>query len=450
MTVDLHGMTAERRPKLLLNDEGMFGQLFGNLPPLDAPLEAVLALGAERGPMDVSFDGPGVACEDNPAISAGWAFFGQFIAHDITNDRQPLQSHQEIGRNFRVPRLDLECIYGGGVSGQPYLYEKDDYNLLLIARDASGAPMDLPRNSQGLALIGDARNDTYVFLSHLHLAFLALHNRLLAEQRALGSADPFAAAQRLLRWHYQWVVVNEFLPLTVGAALVQQILEEGPRWCTFSDSPFIPVEFSDGAYRFGLAQLRDLYHVNDAMRDVRLFPEMVGLRPIPASHRPDWANFFDFGGERRPQLSRFIDASYGHCMIRLPEVLTGPQARREYGSLAGRDLQRSLATDLPSGEAIARACGETVLTPEEIGLAAIGWAYETPLPIYVLREAAVQQHGQRLGAVGGRIVAEVLIGLLSADPTSYLAAAPDWRPTLPTRRGQFSIASLLAAADSGE
>lgn len=446
MALDLHGLTAARRPKLDLSGEGMFGRLFPELPPLQAPIDAALALGAENGPMDVSAEAPGVACADNPSIPAGWAFFGQFIAHDITNDRQPLQSHEEIGRNFRAPRLDLECVYGGGVTGQPYLYDKDDYDLFLLGTDDHGESGDLPRNPQGLALIGDARNDTYFFISQLHLAFLKLHNRLVREQRDAGSLQPFEAAQQLLRWHYQWIVIHEFLPLTVGAELVRDILDEGPRWCQFSSSPFIPVEFSDGAYRFGHAQLRDLYDVNSSLSQVRLFPDTVGLRPVPSAYQPDWARFFDFGGEVRPQLTRFIDASYGHCMIRLPETLTGSVARPEYRSLAGRDLQRSLATDLPSGEAVARACGEEPLTPAEIGLGEIGWDYETPLPIYVLREAAVQQQGQRLGTVGGRLVAEVLLALIQADSTAYLNVEPDWRPTLPVAGDTFTIADLLRAA----
>jgi hypothetical protein len=446
MALDVHGLTAARRPKLHLNGEGMFGRLFPDLPRLEVPIEAALALGAVGGPMDVSAEGPGIACTDNPRIPAGWAFFGQFIAHDITNDRQPLQSHEEVGRNFRAPRLDLECVYGAGVTGQPYLYDKDDYDLLLIGADDRGEPGDLPRNSQGLALIGDARNDTYFFISQLHLALLKLHNSLVREQRAAGVSNPFDMAQQLLRWHYQWIVLHEFLPLTVGETLVREIQDEGPRWCQFESSPFIPVEFSDGAYRFGHAQLRDLYQVNDELCDVRLFPEMVGLRPVPSAYRPDWARFFDFGGDTQPQFSRFIDASYGHCMIRLPETLTGVVARPEYRSLAGRDLQRALATDLPSGEAVARDCGETPLTLDQIGLAKIGWTYETPLPLYVLREAAVQQNGQHLGAVGGRLVAEVLIALLQADPTAYINAQPDWRPTLPMSNGTFSIADLLRAA----
>ena len=135
MALDVHGLTAARRPKLHLNGEGMFGRLFPDLPRLEVPIEAALALGAVGGPMDVSAEGPGIACTDNPRIPAGWAFFGQFIAHDITNNRQPLQSQEEIRRNFRTPRLDLECVYGAGVTGQPYLYDKDDYDLLLIGAD---------------------------------------------------------------------------------------------------------------------------------------------------------------------------------------------------------------------------------------------------------------------------------------------------------------------------
>lgn len=62
-----------------------------------------------------------------------------------------------------------------------------------------------------------------------------------------------------------------------------------------------------------------------------------------------------------------------------------------------------------------------VLTRDEVGLGATGWLHETPLWLYVLREAAVHHDGDRLGEVGGRIVAEVLIGVISGDPESSRA-----------------------------
>jgi hypothetical protein len=68
------------------------------------------------------------------------------------------------------------------------------------------------------------------------------------------------------------------------------------------------------------------------------------------------------------------------------------------------------------------------LTVEDVGLRAAGWTEETPLWYYILREAATKTSGNRLGAVGGRIVAEVVIVMLDRDPTSIRSAGRGWRP----------------------
>jgi hypothetical protein len=114
--------------------------------------------------------------------------------------------------------------------------------------------------------------------------------------------------------------------------------------------------------------------------------------------------------------------------------------------LAARDLERGQGTGLPSGERVAASIGAAPLTPDEVGLAEWGWTVETPLWLYVLREAAVRHDGERLGEVGATIVAEVLVGIIAADPESYLALAPDWMPTLPARGPRFALADLLLAA----
>jgi hypothetical protein len=62
---------------------------------------------------------------------------------------------------------------------------------------------------------------------------------------------------------------------------------------------------------------------------------------------------------------------------------------------------------------------------------------------YVLRESAVQRGGERLGAVGGRIVGEVLVGIISSDPESYLAIDPNWTPTLRRHEHDFRVRDLL-------
>lgn len=63
-------------------------------------------------------------------------------------------------------------------------------------------------------------------------------------------------------------------------------------------------------------------------------------------------------------------------------------------------------------------------------VADLGFDRKTPLWFYILREAQIEKDGTRLGPVGGRIVAEVLIGLLQGDEQSFLRENPDWKPTL--------------------
>jgi len=82
------------------------------------------------------------------------------------------------------------------------------------------------------------------------------------------------------------------------------------------------------------------------------------------------------------------------------------------------------------------------LTSDEVGLGAAEWSGETPLWYYILREAAVTASGDRLGPVGGRIVAEVIVTLLNRDPASVRFADADWRP----RR---SLVDLLRPAGGG-
>ena len=93
------------------------------------------------------------------------------------------------------------------------------------------------------------------------------------------------------------------------------------------------------------------------------------------------------------------------------------------------------------GQSIAQAMGVPALAAgdlAELGGLGVGLEKSTPLWYYILKEAEVTQDGLRLGPVGGRIVGEVIIGLLQTDPDSYLAQRPNWRPTLPTRSGSVT------------
>ena len=223
--------------------------------------------------------------------------------------------------------------------GQPYLYDVRDPDKLLIGT-GGGFTGDLPRNSQGMALVGDARNDTHLFISQLHLAFLHFHNRIVDRLRGTGvkPEQVFDEAARIVRWHYQSIVLHEFLPLSVGDDLVADLLKNGPQLCRFEGRPFIPVEFSDGAYRFGHAQVPGSYDVNDHLRNVPIFPALVGICPVTAERQINWNLFFEFEGEQGPQPSRRIGPRLVPSLMRLPEALVGHTPRPEFTSLAARDL----------------------------------------------------------------------------------------------------------------
>jgi Animal haem peroxidase len=421
---------------------GRYGRLFPELPALEGEDEALLALGRAEGLCD-----GGESCTDAIQTAAGWPLFGQFIAHDITADRSPLTAHAEDSDavNFRSPKADLECLYGGGQGGTPFLYRRDDPVQLLLGRNDLGVEADLPRNAEGVALIGDPRNDVHLLVSQLHVAMIKVHNRLVerARERGVTGAEVFEAARRETIWHYQWVIVNDYLPRLVGAELVESILDHGPRFYRPAGVPRIPLEFADAAFRYGHSQVRDSFELNTRSRPLRLFPDLVGFRPPPAELAVDWARLFDVEGAPPAQRAKLIDGRLARSLIELPVAITGEVEVDAYRSLAGRDLARGNGYGLPSGEAVAEAMGEAPLSDDPLGLRAAGWVGETPLWLYFLAESASRGRGEQLGPSGGRIVAEVLIGILEADRGSYLANRSSWTPTLPARGERFGLTDLL-------
>jgi hypothetical protein len=399
--------------------------MFPDLPSFQADEAFLHAIGRAGGICDCGDEA------DTPAslsgIEAGWPIFGQFVAHDITADRSILQSHVDPRglRNARAPQLNLECLYGDGPVGHPFLYQRDDPAKFLLSENGA----DVPRNREGIAVIGDPRNDSHMLMVQLHLAMLKVHNAFVDDARRGGTSEDkvFESAVRETQWHYQWVILHEFLPSLVGQSLVDEVAIEGPRWFPPGEV-FIPLEFADAAYRYGHCQIRHEYLVNRDSAPVPLFPDLLGFGPVPARRVVDWTLFFDAPGTRSAQRAKKIDGRLVQSLIELPIAIAGASEGSAYQSLATRDLQRGQGVGLPSGEAVARQIGAKPLTTEDVGLRAAGWVGETPLWFYILREAAVTASGERLGPVGGRIVAEVVIALLDRDPTSVRSANPGFKP----------------------
>jgi nucleoid-associated protein YgaU len=444
---------------------------------------------------------------DIPAI---YTYFGQFVDHDITlagspfapvnlfNPQMPPLSRTKIRRlrNLRRPTLDLDSVYGptsppdrnpphqqhdrakmriGKVTRFPGPRERGSFPVRL-----KGDDNDLPRKRQSpdkrqdrAALIGDPRNDENLIVAQLHLAFLKAHNALVAQDKT------FDEARRLLRQHYQHIIIQDFLKRVADPAIVDDILRNGNR---VYDPPagqfFMPLEFTVAAYRFGHSMVRDGYDFNLNFNQFRgifqadlsllfaftAFSGQVGDTPtLPDFWIIEWHRFV---GAKASNKARKIntklagdDARSSASGLFSLSDLKGNPLGGDRGRLAVRNLLRGYRLRMPTGQAVARRLGLPALTSAQIKAAAAstrqvraltdgGFLNRTPLWYYLLAEAAHPSggNGQRLGPVGSTIVAEVLIGLIRRSADSILNT-PGWRPSLPAaHHGRFELADLLRFA----
>ncbi len=251
---------------------GQYRSLFDELPALQVDEEVLHELGRPGGPCDLGVD---VAEDSDSHVAAVWPFFGQFVAHDITADRSPLAHHADPARltNFRVPRANLESLYGTGPVGSPYLYTRDDPAKLLLSLEGS----DVPRNHEGIALVGDPRNDVQLFTSQMSVAFIRLHNRLVDRLRDERTAEPdvFNEARRAATWHYQHVILREFLPGLIGARADRRAARRRAPAVSHRPRPLHPVRV-----RRRRLPLRP-------RPDPRPLPGQRTLRPVPGVPRSD-------------------------------------------------------------------------------------------------------------------------------------------------------------------
>lgn len=474
--------------------QGSYTRMFPDLPPFaeatEEMREQLKKLGEQGGLMDAmdnlsdpiqSITNPSVFSPhnpDNPTETAGVTFFGQFLDHDITldpkSDLLKLTSPRRT-TNFRTPAFDLDSLYGGGPDDSPELYEIRSGDILFKVEPIPGSETmsrkgviryDVPRDANGVAVIADSRNDEHLILNQFHLAMLSFHNAVTKRLRAdpmhadWSAERVFKKAQRQVRWHYQWIILHEFLPLTMGQDRVDHLLKgRAPR-----GKVRIPIEFSVAAFRYGHSLVRPSYRVNFGPDDgtphfAFVFdgaidpgdPDPADLRGGKRAPRRfvDWQTFFDFGDNNfRP--NKKIDTKLSSVLMHLPGSRAPSPGLPGDGvqSLASRNLMRHVNFGLPSGQAIARKLRLPVLTPAQLSdLHSYGMDASTPLWFYVLKEAEVMEGGLRLGPVGSHIIGKVFVDLLKADRASFLSAKPDWTPELPSATsGTYRITDLLKFA----
>ena len=486
-----------------------FGRIFPNLPPFaeatDKVRDALLKVGMQGGILDALDDlgaGPKALIvdpavngnptssnaygtnPDNPTMTAGSTFVGQFTDHDITFDQTSqlgVPQNPLTSPNTRTPALDLDSVFGGGPGLRPDLYVQNRDGTVgpKLKIGTGGVHEDVPRvpNGDGTysALLGDPRNDENLMIAGLHCAHILFYNRVLDQLGQLnldafptarndqGTAyEAFLQARQVTLWHYQWLLVNEHLPQIAGQQVVDDVLHNGNRfYIPPPGDAFMPIEFGAAAYRFGHSMVRPSYRANftsgtgdstnpsadpffglvfdPAIRTNFNGPinsdrdDLLGGFPAPRRYI-GWQTFFDLG-DGQVKNNKKVDTTISSVLFTLPVPAIAPHTQTAPTVLPQRNLLRQLTWGLPSGQAIANSMGVDPLAAADLtDIASVykPFGTSTPLWYYVLAEAKTATDGLHLGPVGGRIVAETLIGLLRADPTSYLAVNPGFRPFLGT------------------
>jgi hypothetical protein len=457
-------------------------------------------------------------------IPAGYTYLGQFITHEITFHKTDELGLVELKpENVRSPSLDLDSLYGGGPDHPRSieLYEPDVFRARLkvgwtqpplLSDSSQRSPFpefqnDLPRRAQGdekergAAIVGDERNDENLPLAQTHVAFIRFHNRVVEDLKGRRYKEDyprpadvhlFDKARAEVVRHFQWIVLKDYLPRIVGQDLVESLTRKPSEWFNPKSEAdlFIPLEFSAAAFRIGHSMVRRDYTWNlvlGVVNQSQLFTHtkrsgnLGGLDRLNSTWVIDWKNFYDF----RPFAVKYpprdfskagkIDTTFDFRLEKVPGFQHLPQPGGQQGgnplfngeqALPVRNLLRGLALGLPWGEDVADELKEKRLEPEQLRdgphaelLDAFGG--KTPLWFYVLKEAKWRGKDGRLGPVGGRIVAETLIGLIRHSRHSILRPVEgkesewelsDWRPAYGRRWDvpegvKFEMVDLLRAAD---
>jgi Animal haem peroxidase len=398
---------------------------------------------------------------------SGFVYLGQFLDHDLTRDETRLahaSAAPEQTKNFHTPRLNLESVYGGGPKKSPDLYDLSETGsetfLLgetkaIPAKRIPSTPDDFHRRN-GRPLLADDRNDQHLILAQLHVVFLQFHNRVIdllkrggAANRVFPNETIFEAARRLVVWHYQWIVRNEFLRWFVLPEILEDIEKHGPRFfkpVPEEEIPALPIEFTQAAFRFGHSMVQPQYEINQWIGLVRLTDLVRRTRPnepgepLLADRVVDWDRFTrTWGGNAN--FAENIDTLISEDMFNLPAAAMPIFTKKPPPPLPEMTLLRGSRIGLPSGQEACRAASVQPLTEAQIGfddegtefLRGRGLNEKTPLWYYLLREAEVLgirrfRGGECLGPLGSRIVAEVLLGVMNADSEHYLNVDAHWRP----------------------
>jgi hypothetical protein len=422
---------------------------------------------------------------ESPDVPAAFTFVGQFIDHDLTMNAVNLFLPQQDPavptppglapvampiQNGASPLIDLDSVYGPRAhlaSPDATLFDGGKFRLV----HHGGLHYDLPRDTDG-AVIADHRNDENQMILQIHLLVERMHNKFFDTLSQI--TDPqarFEEARKQTIYNWQFMVLHDYMPRIIQADVLADKTAQiqKPDFGTFKYKPLrdlatgnlvanLPHEFAI-SYRFGHSQLRRAYRLNgdypfSVLFDNSLagagpnndrFDDLRGGQPLGAKNLIDWTVFLP---GQNPVKSNRIDGKVTAPLFDLPESAI-PDDIKYIGNLPHRNLVRSRQVGICSGEVLAEYYGLIPFAADQIEPRADRRAlymrneavtdpskqvFSTPLWYYILREAELSNgsgpNRSKLGPLGSRLVAEVLLGAIAWGEHSILKDT-GWTTTIP-------------------
>lgn len=431
----------------------------------------------------------------NSIIPPVYTYWGQFIDHDLTanTDRDgevsnirkevidPLEPDfvkTNLG-NLRKPKFDLDSLYGDGPTLDAGAQTKaaefyDGIKFKMGVNHSVGVlgeqipsigdlSRDLPRRDDKSPIIGDSRNDENLIVAQFHLMLMRFHNSVVdwvsANDPQDSDAKTFVRAQDLVRWHYQWLCIHDYLKTITVQGIVDRKLFDGTDFYEKRNGElFMPLEFSVAAFRFGHTMVRAEYDFNRnfgssvppansllSTAPFNLMFEFTGKGGFP--NPPDsptlpfnwiieWDRFVHKGTSDPLRFARKIDTHLALPLSNMQneideDAMNLPMPLQQLiAHLAMRNLLRGYLLSIPTGQCLAEQFAIEPLTAEELNrdnpseIAALmetaGFLEKTPAWYYILKESEVRENGNSLGETGSQIIAETFVGIMTEDDSSFL------------------------------
>jgi len=443
---------------------------------------------AEKWEKDLLQIGGGIpgsdAVVENQQIDAGWTYFGQLLAHDITYKRQSNLNY--------VATLDLNSVCGKGpVAGNgvfSFIKKKPELNGALFALEQyksdneQDVVYDFKRRKDGknigVPIIYDTRHDDNYIISQLVCTLKRFHNAIaeyLFASKKLANEELYQATRSLVCKSYHDIILYDYLPklLMGGQEFVNNLLSEGafkfinPR----ENPPRLMQEFNIAAFRMGHSQVREFYHIHSKFNTAFSLwgtggdDNLRGFKRNTARPSVKWPLFFTFPEEKSTvQKSLLIDLIITKPLGELPFNI---KRKKGENNLGRRNIQQSVQSNQVFSrstlERLSSEKGIAVITNKKTGedVTEKNWIIKIknvdffPLWCYILLEARLlggHYEGalikrQNLGPLGSHIIGEQIVWTILHSQFYKNKEMPS--VALSLNIPHFSMSDLVTVAEKG-